>query len=247
VLMEDLGDDTLHRLAHADPVRRPDLYRQALDTLVALQTRGTTALERCPAAEGRVFDAAVVRWEHDYFRERFLRGEAGLAAADLAGLDADLALIGDAVLSQPYVLMHRDFQSQNIVIKDGRARLVDFQGARRGPYAYDLMSLLRDAYVDLGIDLRDDLLTYYISALTTVGNPVPADIARDVTAAGLQRVMQALGAFGFLSGVKGKTAFRDHIPLALRHLREMSRDWRTVLGERPLTRLDEVLNRVEKS
>ncbi|MBC8425777.1 phosphotransferase [bacterium] len=247
VLMEDLGDDTLHRLAHADPDRRPDLYRRVLDTLVALQTTGTAALALCPAAENRVFDAAVVRWEHDYFRERFLMGEAGLTADDLAGLAADLALIGDAVLSQPGVLMHRDFQSQNIVIKKGRARLVDFQGARRGPYAYDLMSLLRDAYVDLGDDLRDDLLEYYVSALTEAGTPPPVDITRDATAAGLQRVMQALGAFGYLSGVKGKTAFREHIPLALRHLRALSRDWQVVSGERSLTRLDEILNRVETS
>ena len=143
--------------------------------------------------------------------------------------------------------MHRDFQSQNILIKDGRVRLVDFQGARRGPYAYDLMSLLRDAYVDLGDDLRDDLLTYYISALTAAGAPVPAEFARDATAAGLQRVMQALGAFAFLSRVKGRTSYRAHIPLAVRHLRELLRDWRTLSGERPLVRLEETLNRVETS
>jgi aminoglycoside/choline kinase family phosphotransferase/choline kinase len=247
VLMEDLGDDTLCRLAHADPDSRAARYHLALDALAALQTRGTAALEQCPAASNRTFDVGVVRWEHDYFCERFLTNEAGLGAADLAGLDADLALIGDAVLSQPYVLMHRDYQSQNILIKDGRARLVDFQGARRGPYAYDLMSLLRDAYVDLGDDLRDDLLAYYISALTASGGPAPADLARDATAAGLQRVMQALGAFGFLSRVKGKTSYRAHIPLAVRHLRELLRDWRTLSGERPLVRLEETLNRVETS
>ncbi len=245
VLLEDLGDDTLHRLAHAEPRRRPELYRLALDALVALQTRGTAAWAEHPDLAERRFDAATVRWEHDYFRTRFLSGEAGLSDADLAGLDADLALVGDVVLSQPWVLMHRDFQSQNILIRDGRARLVDVQGARRGPWAYDPMSLLRDAYVELDDALRDELAEYYLSELAAAGGPAPADPGRDLAAAGLQRVMQALGAFGFLARVKSKTAYRDHVPVALRHLRALLIHWRTCSGERPLTRLEEILTRVE--
>ena len=244
VLVEDLGDDTLHRLAHAEPERRPEIYRLALDTLAALQTCGTAALPRClPLAERR-YDAATVRWEHDYFRTHFLRDEAGLRESDLAGLDADLALIGDAVLAQPFVLMHRDFQSQNILIRDGRARLVDLQGARRGPWAYDAASLLWDAYVDLGDGPRAELTAYYLDALAAAGGPVPADPARDLTAAGLQRVMQALGAFGFLAGVKGKVGYREHVPVALRYLRALLEAWRKRAGERALGRLEGVVARV---
>ncbi|MBU1674233.1 phosphotransferase [bacterium] len=244
VLMEDLGDDTLHRLARAGPAYLLDPYRRALDLLVLLQTAGTDALARGPAAAARVFDAEVVGWEHDYFRERFLLGEAGLSPADLAGLDDDLARVGAAVLSQPVVLMHRDFQSQNILLRDGRARLVDFQGARRGPYAYDLMSLLRDAYVDLGDANREALLDYYRRAAAVAGRPAPAAFARDITAAGLQRVMQALGAFGFLAGVKGKSAFRDHVPLGVRHLAALLAAWRGLPGEEPLGRLEMISQRL---
>lgn len=247
VLVEDLGDDTLHRLALAEPARRPELYRLALDALVALQTRGTAALARCPVLAARSYDADTVRWEHGYFRARFLGDEAGLGEADLAGLDADLALVGDVVLSQAWVLMHRDYQSQNILVHEGRARLVDFQGARRGPWAYDAMSLLRDPYADLDDALRGELTAFYLSALAAAGGPVSADPERDLTAAGLQRVMQALGAYGFLAGVKGKTAYRDHVPAALGHLCALLRDWRDRSGERPLIRLEEVLNRVETS
>ncbi len=244
VLMEDLGDDTLHRLAHAEPAHLQEYYHRTLDLLIALQTAGTDALERCPAAAECVFDAEVVRWEHDYFRECFLFGEAGLSPADLAGLDDDLARVGEAVLAQPTVFMHRDFQSQNILLRDGRARIVDFQGARRGPYAYDLMSLLRDAYVDLGADVREELLEYYRRGLAEAGRPAPEAFARDVTAAGIQRVMQALGAFGFLAGVKGKVAFREHIPLALRHLAELLAAWRGLPGEAPLGRLEAMSSRL---
>ncbi len=245
VLMEDLGDDTLYRLAQSDPARAADRYRRALDLLVALQTKGTDALPACSAAAERVFDAETVRWEHDYFRERFLVGVAGLEAADLAVLDDDLARVGEAVLAQPRVLMHRDFQSQNILLREGQARFVDFQGARRGPYAYDLMSLLRDPYVDLGADDRAELLDHYRDALDAAGRPAPGTFARDCAAAGLQRVMQALGAYGYLSNVKGKPGFRAHIPLGVRHLRELLAAWRILPGEAPLEEMERVVSRLE--
>ena len=245
VLMEDLGDDTLYRLAQADPARAADRYRLALDLLVALQTKGTDALPACPAAADRVFDEDEVRWEHDYFRERFLVGLAGLAPTDLAGLDADLARVGAVVLAQPRVLMHRDFQSQNILLRDGRARIVDFQGARRGPYAYDLMSLLRDPYVDLGAADRAELLDHYRRALAEAGRPAPETFAHDCAAAGLQRVMQALGAYGYLSDVKGKAGFRAYIPLGMRHLRELLAAWRILPGNAPLKELERILGRLE--
>jgi len=247
VLMEDLGDDVLHRLVGSDPARLREYYRRALELLVALQTKGTNALSRCPAAADRTFDAEVVAWEHDYFRERFLVGEAGLAAADLADLDDDFARLRAAVLEQPLVLMHRDFQSQNILIRDDRARIVDFQGARRGPYAYDLMSLLRDPYVTLDPGVRDDLLDHFRRRRATAGRPVPATFERDIVAAGIQRVMQALGAFGFLAGVKGKVAFRAHVPLARRHLAELLAAWRSLPGETPLGRLEDVVHALEDS
>ncbi len=150
-----------------------------------------------------------------------------MPAADLAGLDDEFAALADAVAAQPRALMHRDFQSRNILRRDGRVRLVDVQGMRLGPCAYDLMSLLRDAYVDLGDDLRGELLDRFRRASVAAGGPAPrdeSDLHRDATLAGLQRVMQALGAFAFLSNVKCKRAFRDHIPLAWNHLQDLLRD-----------------------
>jgi aminoglycoside/choline kinase family phosphotransferase len=223
-LMEDLGDDSLHRLAHAPGADRAALYGPVVDLLAELQARGTARSAACPASRDRVFGREDLLAETAYFRRRFLLEDRGLPEADLAALDPEFAALADAVAAQPRALMHRDFQSRNILLRDGHVRLVDVQGMRLGPCAYDLMSLLRDAYVDLGDGLREALLDRFARASAAAGGPAPraaADLRRDATLAGLQRVMQALGAFAFLSNVKGKQAFRSHIPLACRHLRDL--------------------------
>lgn len=226
-LMEDLGDDSLNRLAHAPGADRPALYGAVVDLLAGLQARGTARSAACPLACDRVFGREDLLAETAYFRRRFLREDRGVPEADLAGLDDEFAALADAVAAQPRALMHRDFQSRNILWRDDRVRLVDVQGMRLGPCAYDLMSLLRDAYVDLGDDLRASLLERFAAASAAAGGPAPrgtADLRRDTTLAGLQRVLQALGAFAFLSNVKGKRAFRDHIPLAWNHLNDLLDD-----------------------
>jgi aminoglycoside/choline kinase family phosphotransferase len=223
-LMEDLGDDSLHRLAHDPGADLAALYGPVVDLLVDLQARGTTRRAVCPAAGDRVFGREDLLAETAYFRRRFLLEDRGVPAADLAGLDDEFAALADAVAAQPLALMHRDFQSRNILRRDGRIRLVDVQGMRLGPCAYDLMSLLRDAYVDLGDDLRGELLDRFRRASAAAGGPAPraeSDLRHDATLAGLQRVMQALGAFAFLSNIKGKRAFRSHIPLAWKHLQDL--------------------------
>lgn len=239
VLVEDLGDRSLRRLvsearagggarpagdewpAAAPPPPPAALYRQALDLLVELQVRGTAALARCPAAGERRFDHQTLRWETDYFRRRFLHEACGLPAVRLAPLTGEFERLAQAVLAQPVVLMHRDFQSENIMFKSGAPRLVDFQGMRRGPLAYDVMSLLRDPYVDLPEAMIAELLAYYRDRLVARGGPAASapEMPGLAAAAGLQRSMQALGAYAFLSRIKGKTGFAAHVPAGLRQLR----------------------------
>jgi mannose-1-phosphate guanylyltransferase len=272
VLLEDLGDESLYKIAVSSPdmsspgeksgsppVALVSLYRQTLDLLVEIQTRGTASLDRCTEAGDRLFDYETLRFESDYFRQRFLGNIVELSngkAADpadreLAALDDEFHRLANATLEQPVVLMHRDFQSQNILVKAGRIRLVDFQGMRRGPLAYDLVSLLRDAYVDLGVELRSELREYYRERLAAGGGPALSvtQLHRMVTVAGLQRNMQALGAFGFLSLVKGKSHFRRYIPLCLGHLAdglgELREDGKFPTGEPGrLPRLEKIVARL---
>lgn len=220
VLLEDLGDGTLARLVAAEPARVPALYDRVLDRLADLQTFGAEARARCPLAWDRPFDRAHLRWETEYFRERYLAGHLRRDPAALAALDAEFEALATAALAQPRTLVHRDFQSQNILLTDGVVRLVDVQGMRWGPVAYDAVSLLEDPYVDLPPATVAALLASFPDRLAARGAPAPdPDTWRLWTAVTtLQRLMQALGAFAFLGEVKGRRGFLAHIPAAHRRL-----------------------------
>jgi aminoglycoside/choline kinase family phosphotransferase len=120
-----------------------------------------------------------------------------------------------AASALPRTFIHRDFQSENILLTNSKIRFVDFQGARLGPPAYDVASLLFDPYVDaLTEDLSARLFAYYSS--------LPLRVRVDKHTfhlCAVQRLMQALGAYGNLSIHKGKERYRKFVPLALKRLR----------------------------
>ncbi len=247
VLMEDLGDESLYQAVRRERARLPALHRTALELLVALQTRGTVRLDRCPLAGDRLFDHATLRWESDYFRQRFLRDVASVPEAVAAALDEEFERLAQAALAQPIVLMHRDFQSQNILLVQGRPRLIDFQGMRRGPLLYDVMSLLRDPYLDPTPAERAPLLEGWRDALAAAGGPVlaPNELRRHAAVAGLQRNLQALGAYAFLSRVQGKAEYVQWIPAGLRQLEDGLTELRACDGPPgPLPRLEAVVAKV---
>jgi aminoglycoside/choline kinase family phosphotransferase/dTDP-glucose pyrophosphorylase len=222
VLMEDLGPDSLLSLVQREGIKSEpvaDAYRRTIDHLLHLQSSTEAAREQCPPAVDRYLDYDALRWETDYFKERFLVGHLGLKQEDMAELDGEFHALAGTVAAQPQVLIHRDFQSQNIHLQDGRIRLVDFQGLRLGPLMYDLMSLVLDPYVALDAGLRAELVDRF--ATESAGSFSNGDIRAMAQAAGLQRIMQALGAYGFLGHVKGKQSFLDHIPAGLAVLREI--------------------------
>ena len=112
----------------------------------------------------------------------------------------------------PYLLIHRDFQSQNILLQNGKVRFVDYQGARLAPYPYDAVSLIRDPYVAIPPEMRKALMEEYRKSLAKLDYKLEPDEFRyHGILAALQRNMQTLGAYGFLSLVKGK---RDYLRYA---------------------------------
>ena len=140
--------------------------------------------------------------------------------AEYKGLNYEFDLLAKRISAEPLFLMHRDFQSQNILIHDNEIRVIDFQGARRGLLQYDLVSLLKDSYLVLPQAVQQRLIAHYIEELNNRGITISdnAHFRETFTLAGLQRNMQALGAFAFLSGEKGKTWFRQFIPAGVHHL-----------------------------
>ncbi|MFA6055994.1 MAG: phosphotransferase [Thermodesulfovibrionales bacterium] len=216
---EDLGDLSLYSWLKC-PRNQDDIeemYKKIIDILVLIHTTATRHVSECPLLQQRVFDYDHLRWETKYFIERFVRGVKNIHVKNLPALEDEFHGLASQVDAFPKTIVHRDFQSQNIMItKEGAPRIIDYQGARIGPPAYDVASILWDPYYRLKDEVREKLFDYYMNRLSKVE---PIDT---ILPCRLQRHMQALGAYGYLSMVKGKKYFLKHIPEALRLLKEES-------------------------
>jgi N-acetylmuramate 1-kinase len=222
IWIEDLGETDLFSFRDDNWLVRGALYRAALDEVAKLHDlpeREWTALNGQMPPE---FNASLYRWEQNYFFENCLGRIFGVDEArqrELASLPA-LAEIADRLAALPRVLVHRDFQSQNIIVRTGHAHLIDFQGMRPGLAEYDLASLLFDPYVQLSAGEREELSSYYIERRGLSA----AETRNTVQLSAMQRLMQALGAYGFLGLVKGHRHFLAHVPAALDSLRNVIKE-----------------------
>jgi hypothetical protein len=213
ILEEDFGDMTLARYVvkcRDDKAALEAGYQQVLNALCQWQSLDAGV---SPTIASRSMDRNTFLWETDYFARRYAVDFCGCEHLLDARWEAEREILARKTASLPATFLHRDFQSENILIVDGNVRFVDFQGARMGPPAYDLASLLCDPYVDsLTREVSHRLFDYYQAKK-------PGSIDRhvfDLCAA--QRLMQALGAYGNLSIHKGKTRYRQFIPLAQERL-----------------------------
>ncbi|MDA8432820.1 MAG: phosphotransferase [Nitrospiraceae bacterium] len=227
-LFEDLGDISLYSWlkCEKDPRRVESIYTRVMDILVNLHTRVTSRVSECLLLQSRVFDYAHLRWETDYFMQRFVDGLKGKRVSDEGLLGAEFDRLARKVDAFPKAIVHRDFQAQNIMVTgDGLPRVIDYQGARMGPPAYDLVSVLWDPYVVLKDRLRADLLDYYAAGVKKADGAFDGKTFREtILPCRLQRHMQALGAYGFLSKVKGRAYFLKYVPQALCYLKEEARE-----------------------
>jgi len=242
---EDLGDLSLYSYLKC-PREKEEIeavYKRIIDILILMHTVVTEHITECPLLQNRIFDYEHLRWETSYFIERFVEGIMDIRVKNPSVLHDEFHRLASKVDSFPKTVVHRDFQSQNIMItKGGIPRVVDYQGARIGPPAYDVVSLLWDPYYHLMDNVRERLLEYYIGKMIEFyknnkddernpSNPPLAkggkggffnaiDFKETLLPCRLQRHMQALGAYGFLSKIKGKKYFLKYIPEALRLLKE---------------------------
>jgi hypothetical protein len=159
--------------------------------------------------------------EADYFKTAFLHGYLGLKEEWPELERSFLYLMEAASEAKPAFFLHRDFQSRNIMISGDRIGIVDWQAGRLGPLAYDVASLLIDPYTDLPTSTKGDLLDFYVQILTE-HDPVMADgFLRQYPYLAIQRNLQILGAFGFLTKVRGKAYFATYIPAAVGSLNHL--------------------------
>jgi len=224
-LFEDLGDLSLYAWlkCRREPEMIESVYRKVLDILVKLHSGVSSNSAECPLLASRIFDYEHLRWETGYFTERFVSGLFGMTIPDRNKIEEEFHRLAETVDSFPKAVVHRDFQSQNLMItSQGIPRVIDYQGARMGPPAYDLASVLWDPYYRLDDDMQERLVQYYIAARKTGSSHRMDDneFRYSLLLCRLQRHMQALGAYGFLSKVKGKKYFLKHIPQAMEYLAE---------------------------
>lgn len=219
IWMEDMGEQDLWTFRNEPwPVRR-GLYESALTQLHGLHT----AAARHPESAAILglqppFDATLYRWEQDYFFQNCAIRHLGLPAAALEADRARLHALAGELEQMPRCLVHRDFQSQNIVVRDGEPCFIDFQGMRFGLPQYDLASVLLDPYVDLSDSEQESLLEFYCEKVREAGGNIGGDFHQTYLRCAAQRLMQALGAYGFLGHEKGRLHFLEHIPVALPRL-----------------------------
>ncbi len=223
IWIEDMGERDLHSYRDEPWLVRRTFYESALDEVAKLhQLPAEKIASICPSLPAE-FTAVLYRWEQQYFFENCLGRYFKIDPAALAALGRlpALAEIAHRLESLPRHLVHRDFQSQNIIIRNGQACLIDFQGMRPGLPQYDLASLLYDPYVEMTDAERSELLRYYRH---DCAGDTGAGFEGVLKLCAMQRLMQALGAYGFLGLVKGQSAFLSHIPAALKSLRAVVQD-----------------------
>jgi hypothetical protein len=223
IWIEDLGEADLWSYRNEDWLTRRALYESALEEVTKLHCLPITAADELRKDFPQEFDAPLYKWEQQYFFENCLGRVCHVEEkrrAELSALPA-LSQIAERLASLPRVLVHRDFQSQNIIIREARAYLIDFQGMRPGLSKYDLASLLYDPYVQLSPNERDELFEIYRALRDRHGHPLRVDDEEIFRLCAMQRLMQALGAYGYLGLVKGSRPFLDHIPAALGSLRSI--------------------------
>lgn len=219
--IEDLGDVTLQGyLSHAAAPSRAVLYREAIDIIVRIQQRGAELASAAYVPYGVAFDVEKLTWELDFFVTHFIEEHRGvrIALATRAALRNECAPIVEELAGEPRVLCHRDYHSRNLMVHRDRLYVIDFQDARMGPNTYDLVSLLRDSYVDVGDELVAELTAYFLSL--TENGATASDFRRRFDLMALQRNLKALGTFGYQTTTRHNPVYRQYIPRTLRHVRD---------------------------
>ncbi|MDA8161959.1 MAG: phosphotransferase [Desulfobacteraceae bacterium] len=232
ITVEDLGDISLQaeikRLAGLGACDRiAGLYRSALLALARMQVVGGRLFDPSWSYDTPRYDSRLAfQKEAKYFLGSFVWGMMGLEWT--FGLEEELRHFSMKIDAMHWAdfFLHRDFQSRNILVQPGDIlRIIDFQGGRMGPLGYDAGSLLFDPYTSLPFDLIDGLFGDYVDMLHGFGLELERNgFWADFKILSLFRLLQALGAYSFLSVIKGKDFFKTYIPVAVASLNALLDD-----------------------
>jgi aminoglycoside/choline kinase family phosphotransferase len=223
-LQEDLGDVTL--FDYLFKVREnghfPDelvvIYKKVLTALQKFQITGAEGIDYSVCYPRSSFDRQSMQWDLSYFKYYFLK-LAGIPFNEQQ-LENDYNTLIDYLQAQDNeYFLYRDFQSRNVMLRDGKPYFIDYQGGRKGALQYDEASLLYDSKADIPRDVREELLEHYIEGLSNYPSVDAKKFRESYYAYVLIRIMQAMGAFGFRGFYEKRTHFLQSIPYALNDLK----------------------------
>jgi N-acetylmuramate 1-kinase len=221
--LQDLGDTTLQaHLGSAPPTEHAALYRQAVAFIDRLQRRGAELACDKYMPYAIAFDVEKLTWELEFFTKHFVEGYRGaqIKGPARAELSREWGRIAYELAVDRRVLCHRDYHSRNLMICEGELHIIDFQDARMGPDTYDLVSLLRDSYMDITERDVDDLIAYFLALKTgTPAEQEATEFRRRFDLMALQRNLKALGTFGYQTITRRNPVYIQYIPRTLRYAR----------------------------
>jgi aminoglycoside/choline kinase family phosphotransferase len=223
-LEEDFGDTTLFEFLSKNRAggdiapQAVEAYRKVVAVLPRFQVEAGRDLNYTVCYPISSFDRQSIAWDLNYFKYYFLR-LAGIPFNEQA-LEDDFGRLTEFLLSAPRdYFLYRDFQSRNILLRNGDPFFVDYQGGRKGALQYDIASLLYDAKADLPPELRQQLLDHYLDRLAGFIELDRAAFMQYFYPYVYIRIMQALGAYGFRGFYERKPHFLQSVPYALKNLR----------------------------
>jgi aminoglycoside/choline kinase family phosphotransferase len=195
------------------------LYKKALGHLVKLQVLGHQGLDYTKAYPTECFDRQAIIDDFNYFKYYFVKPHEEIDFNETR-LGKDFEAFADFVSQAPCdFFMYRDFQSRNIMVKDGELYFIDFQGGRKGPLNYDVVSLLYQVKAQIPQATRDELVEYYKAELSQYMSPETVKFDTYQPYFVYLRLMQVLGAYGFRGLIQKKSHFIESIPYALKELK----------------------------
>lgn len=225
LLLEDFGNTSYFDLLDAENVDR--LYGEAFESLLRLAGASKGGLKDLP-----VFDRALLLRELGIFETWCLESSLGLrlTSAERRLLDETFEFLAASALSQPQILVHRDFHSRNLMARPfGPPGILDFQDAVQGPITYDIVSLLRDCYIDWPTARVKHWVKQFHARLSLEGllSPDPGidQFQRWFDLMGTQRHLKAIGIFTRLHLRDGKSGYLKDIPRTLRYVLEVAHDF----------------------
>lgn len=218
LVIEDFGDLMLESVVNKDPEASTKLYESALQTIISMIGIQHNSAEVWTT---RSFDIEKLSYELHFFKTHYLSTLENIFKnpSEIQMFEKEVEDLSRYLAGYSKYFTHRDFHSRNIILASGEIGLIDFQDARLGPPSYDLVSLIYDPYVDLSFEQRESLRVKFIYSFEE--SIIAEEVKSTYKAMALQRILKAIGSFGYLTLTVKRGDYLKYVPKALQLLKDI--------------------------